>query len=107
MFNLDAQAVIQLIFLSVVCWRLSMMLFQEYGPFDIIVRFRDWIGVLNDPKEGCSGKNVLAKLFCCYKCLSVWIGLFLAILFYRVDVLQTIILALFFSGATIFIEEKL
>lgn len=44
-------------------WRVTHLLASEDGPFDIIVRFREWLG-----------RSVAGKLIDCFNCLSLWIA---------------------------------
>ena len=51
--------------LGILCvWRITHLLNAEDGPWDLIVRFRNWLG------EGFWG-----ELLDCFYCLSVWIAL--------------------------------
>lgn len=52
--------------LSLICWRLTYMLTEEDGPFDIIFEFRVWVN-----------ESPLPVLDCFY-CTSVWVALPLA-----------------------------
>lgn len=44
-------------------WRVTHLLAREDGPFDLIIRFRAWVG------EGFIG-----SLMDCYQCLSIWVA---------------------------------
>ena len=55
-------------------WRLTVMLWYELGPFDVFLRLRTWVGAYEMPPE-----RVLGKLFACFWCLSVWVGLGVAL----------------------------
>ena len=44
-------------------WRITHLLAREDGPFDVIFRFRNWLG------EGSA-----ARLIDCFQCLSIWIA---------------------------------
>ena len=75
--------------LSAAVWRISYMLVNEDGPFDILESFRDWLGIEYDI-EGERGYNPLlplwrttiADLFLCVYCMSLWWGIFFAILYF-------------------------
>ena len=49
--------------LSLATWRVSVALYYEYGPWDLLVRFRTWAGVY-DADKGFLGKQ-LACFWCC------------------------------------------
>ena len=59
--------------------RLTQLLVNEEGPFDIFVWIRDSAGVELDEFSRCTGSNVFAKGLCCYLCTSVWTGFLVAI----------------------------
>lgn len=55
-----------------VVWRLTHLLNKEDGPFDLIFRFKQGL-VQHRHRQ-------LFKLVTCFYCLSVWVGLAIAIL---------------------------
>lgn len=59
-------------------WRLSHLLSQERGPYDLLGKLRDWAGVYYDEQSACQGKTELASALCCIWCTSFWVGLLLA-----------------------------
>ena len=61
-------------------WRLTALLVTEEGPFDLLGKFRDWIGVRYDESSHCYGTNVIADSLCCFWCASVWAGAIIALL---------------------------
>ncbi len=78
--NLDS-----LIFYSFVVWRLSSLLSEtnrEAGPFDVLFRLRDLLGVKYDENlpPQCVGTNVVALALCCLWCTSLWISAVLVLL---------------------------
>jgi len=68
------------IILSLSTWRISNLLVNEDGPWDILIRFRGIIGV-HYVLSVRAGKNVVARAFLCIWCLSVWVGLFATLAF--------------------------
>lgn len=60
-----ANYVLTFVLVSVAVYRLSVMLTQEYGPFDIFDNLR----------RRFTRGGMLAKLFACPFCMSVWIAL--------------------------------
>lgn len=64
--------------LSLAVWRISALLVIEDGPFDIFARFRRFIGVRYRENNTAYGTNVIAQLFTCVWCLSIWVGFGLA-----------------------------
>lgn len=66
--------------LSLASWRITSLLVNEGGPFDIFARFRGFIGVYYDEYSNVHGKNVFAKAFTCVWCLGFWISLMICTL---------------------------
>lgn len=60
--------------LSLASWRITSLLVNEAGPFDIFAKFRHFIGVYYDEYSHVKGKNVIAKAFTCIWCLGFWIS---------------------------------
>jgi len=61
---------IKLIVAALATWRLTTMLWYEYGPFDVFLKIRTWAGAHEQPPQ-----TFQAKLLSCYWCLSFWVGL--------------------------------
>ena len=70
----------------------TMLLTVEEGPFDMFVRFREWVGVVTGmhgesiPRDDLTGARlVLAKALTCPYCTSVYTTVLLAVpvLFYN------------------------
>lgn len=73
----------QLLIACLIVWRITSLLVAETGPFGILARSRDWIGVGYDEVSQCRGNNVIAEMLCCFRCTSVWVALPLAVLWFR------------------------
>ena len=69
-----------LLVLGLATWRLSSLLVTEEGPFGILVKFRFIIGIKYDELSNPVGTNIIADLFTCVWCASVWVGLFFVII---------------------------
>lgn len=57
-------------------WRVSSLLVMECGPLDIFLRIRCAVGIQHDDQgrpEAWNG-GVLAGLFSCVWCMSIWAG---------------------------------
>ena len=78
---------------TIIVWRLTHLISAEDGPFDIIIRIRKLMGT-----------SFLGKLMDCFYCLSVWIGLLCA-WFWTGMSKELIVLAIYYSGASILIEK--
>ena len=62
------------IILTLATWRISSLLVNEMGPYDIFETLRYRLGVRYDERSVRYGNNEIAKLFVCVWCLSVWVG---------------------------------
>ncbi len=85
--------IVRYLVLVIVVWRLTHLISAEDGPFDLIFKLRKSLG-----------NNVFGKLMDCFYCLSIWFGLACALLAGS-DVLEIIILTLYYSGASILLEK--
>ena len=82
----------EIIFVIIV-WRITHLIYAEDGPFDLIIKLRKLLG-----------NSFLGKLMDCFYCLSIWLGL--ACAFYAGNgVIEIIMLAIFYSGASILLEK--
>ncbi len=74
-------------------WRVTHLLQAEDGPFDVIARFRRWLG-----------ESVFGKLLDCFYCLSIWIAAPAALLIGS-DWPERLLLWLALSAAAILVER--
>lgn len=65
------------ILIGMATWRLSSMLVNEAGPFDMFQTLRDKLGVypvkVGDTVQ-CQSKHAIWGMFCCVWCMSVWVS---------------------------------
>lgn len=74
-------------------WRVTHLLASEDGPWDVIVKIREWLG-----------QSILGKLMDCFYCLSLWIAA-PAALFVTRDWLEWIMVWLAISGGACLAER--
>jgi len=85
---------LNLLILSAAVWRISFLLVEEDGPFDVFDRLRKLAGIRYD----INGERIyisdaplwrlsLAEVFNCIYCMSVWVGILFAILYYSSEFL--------------------
>jgi len=79
--------IIEFLLCTLAVWRLSYLLSQEDGPFDVVIKFRKLLG-----------HSFFGSLLDCFYCLSLWISLPLAVLISN-QWLEGIIVWLALSGA--------
>lgn len=63
-----------LIMLALATFRVSVLLVDEHAPFGLAQRWRDFIGV-RDGEHTSVQPNVIAGIFSCVWCMSLWVGL--------------------------------
>ena len=88
-------------------WRLSSLLVNESGPFDVFARLRHAVGVRYDVYSVCHAQGVAGAL-CCVWCASLWVAaaVALAVALYRGDgVLITVLDWLGFSAGAVVVES--
>lgn len=65
-----------LLFAALIVWSITSFIVYEDGPFDVFRLFREIIGVKRDVLAGeCTGKNIIAKMLCCFMCTSFWVSI--------------------------------
>jgi hypothetical protein len=86
-------AIEKYLLIVIVVWRLTHLFTSEDGPFDLIIKLRKLLG-----------NSFFGKLMDCFYCLSIWIGLLCA-LYEGDNILEIIILTLYYSGASLLLEK--
>lgn len=81
-------------------WRATKLLKDEDGPYEIFGLIRDRAGVKYNQRNIAYSRRETGKMFLCFWCLSVWVGLVAALLLRR-----PWWHALSLSGAAVLIEE--
>ncbi len=85
-------------------WRISSLLVNEEGPFGIFEKLRYLVGVRYDKHSEQVGTNVIAKIFLCVWCISIYLGALGAITLAS-SVLEWALNALALSTVAVIIEE--
>lgn len=68
---------LQLLIYGLACYRITQMLVNENGPFDIFIRLRSWL-VRNAHRNIIF--DMFAKLFSCKYCMGIWVAFLLVFL---------------------------
>jgi len=84
------------IILSLATWRISNLIVDEDGPWDILAKFRKFVGVFYDERSVRQGGNIIANAMVCVWCISIWIAAFITGIFLIAPEI-TIIVALPFA----------
>jgi len=72
-----------LLILALATYEIAWMLqdTSKLGPYDILGKFRSFVGVEYDERSVPYGTNVLSEAMLCMYCSSFWIGLAIALLY--------------------------
>lgn len=93
---------IAILILGLASWRLASLLVVEEGPFDILGKFRSFIGIRYDELSKPYGTNVIAEAFTCVWCASMWIAILFSIAYY-ISAHFAVMLSLPFAVSTVVI----
>jgi len=103
--NLSIQ---ELLFYGIVTWRISSLLVNETGPFDIFLRIRKLTGMQydSDGELWMIPGNVFAGILSCVWCCSVWVGAGISIFAFFAPGMFWLFLPFFLSAMAIVLEGK-
>lgn len=65
---------LELVILGLATWRISSLLVNEDGPWDLLGRLRDTLGVSYNEFSEPEGSNVLSRMLTCVWCISPWVA---------------------------------
>lgn len=102
MYGFDA------VVLALAVWRLSSLFVYERGPFDVFQRVRERVGIQHDDAGMviATPETLLGGVLGCLWCISVWIGLIVALTAYFWPVLAFwLALPLALSAAAILVDK--
>ena len=94
-----------IVVLALATYEVSWLLYDtsKQGPYDLLEKFRSFVGVTYDERSMPYGKNVIASAMLCMYCSSFWIGLIMALLYIAIgNVFLYVMLPLAINGAVIF-----
>lgn len=81
---------------------------DERGPYDMLNRIRNFIGVEFDELSQPYGKNEFANMWICYFCNSIWIGItFATIMYFNPLVAFYLAFPFAISGSIVLIEKHI
>lgn len=99
--------IVELIFYSLVAFRISELLVIDEGPFEIFMSLRGWAN--GAPFDNSMRRNV-ANVLECVHCTGMWVSLLLGILYYFFHVtgpLTAILFAIATAGLQSILANKL
>lgn len=93
------------ILLGLATWRLTSLLVNEEGPWDMLARIRHWLGVRYDQQSNAYGLNMVARALTCVWCASMWVAAFWVCLYLIFPMAKWIAMPFALSAAAIMIER--
>jgi len=63
-------------------WYMAIILVDEDGPFDILYKFRKFMGVDFKSDGGWYGRTIFGRILICKLCTSFWISIIVSALYY-------------------------
>lgn len=73
----------ELLFFVLLTWRITVLITFDRGPADVLARFRSIMGVTYDEFSQRQATNWFAEMLNCHFCSSFWIGLAVALVWYK------------------------
>ncbi len=71
-------SIVELLILVLATWRITNLITDdsEAGPWDLLHRFRYFLGIRYDLKNRMAATNIVSSAILCFWCFSFWAGLF-------------------------------
>lgn len=92
--------------LALATWRISSLIINDDGPFEVFAKFRHLVGVRYNEHSEAYGTSELAELFTCICCFSIWVGTAWALFYYFYPVIAFwLALPLSFSAVAIIVNK--
>lgn len=97
-----------LIIAALALHRISVLMRDDVGPFEILYKFRKFIGVYFNDSNILAGKNEFAKWWSCINCHGLWIAAFMFVCYsINADISMAIFTILAISGLSSLIDYNL
>jgi hypothetical protein len=96
-----------LIILALATWRITSLLVDEYGPWDIFTKLRNKIGIKFNERSEEYATNELAKFWLCTWCMSVAVGAVLIITYAMWRGIIWVYTPFAFSTVAIWIDRRI
>lgn len=71
-----------MVIVGLITWRIASLLKDEPGPFGILSKFRDVVGLRYDEHSELVAHNEFAAMLSCVWCSSLWIGVGISLFLY-------------------------
>jgi len=99
-------SLIDLLILGLATWRLSSLLVNEDGPWEIFARMRTMVGIRYNEQSLPYATTALSELFTCVFCMSVWMGFLLTAVYWLSSKWTILIMSPFALSAIAVIIER-
>jgi hypothetical protein len=86
-------------------YRISVLLAFDYGPLEILERFRQWLGVDYDSEGNRYSETELGQLIMCVYCNSVWVGVAVTVLIHVFSWWAYVLLPFALSGVAVLLAS--
>jgi hypothetical protein len=86
-------------------YRLTLLIHEEAGPWDIFGKLRDRIGIRYDERSNRVATNELAKMVLCPYCLSIWVAFGVFTFMWFLPSVQVVALPFAMSGGVVFLRK--
>jgi hypothetical protein len=94
------ETIFYFVVLSLAVYRLSIMLVDESGPFDIFDKLRYAAGIRYDQFSQAHSNKVVGKALLCVNCTSVWVA-FAACIAYAILPTVTLLISMPFAVSSV------
>ena len=98
---------VRFIILALATWRISSLLCDEDGPWNIFSRLRNKVGVKYNEQNELYASNEIAKIFTCLWCISYIVGGVVVVVYLLVPSSIYVFSALAFSSVSMLADKQL
>ncbi len=100
---------LEFVIVALTVWRISALISYEDGPFNVFRWIRERIGIehYDDGTKIEKEYKGLASLFYCVWCISLWIGLFAAAMYWQRPILTVMFSLPFALSAGAIVVERI
>lgn len=92
-----------IIILSLLTWRITVLITYDQWIFDLGIKFRAKIGVYYGEHSERLARNWFAKMLNCHFCTSLWVGWFIALVWLREP--EFIVMGLVLSAGSLIMNK--
>ena len=98
---------VRFIILALATWRISSLLCDEDGPWNVFSKLRNKVGVKYNEQNELYASNEIAKIFTCLWCISYLVGGVVAVVYLLIPSSIYLFAALAFSSVAMLADKQL